>query len=235
MLKITVHAGLLADRNSSNALAVLDIAYAKQSYLADYVVALSLRGSGELAPAYVRNYPRWSASIWDLTAHALAQVLYRKDQIPPSTKVDRRCAYATRICASVERLTAADQGLELGTVEIVQRKKQRGMYTASFTEDILGPRTADFEYGCKALNPAELLMRAICWAYFKSDVLGARPALIVPVPMAIDGVDRFHVASLAEPAMTGFLQYQSAGHVQAEKGFEDLPRAEDYVRFLVQG
>jgi len=31
--------------------------------LADYVVALPLRGSGEVSAAFVRNYPRWSASV----------------------------------------------------------------------------------------------------------------------------------------------------------------------------
>lgn len=79
MLKVTVHSGLLASRNISNQLAVLDVAYQKKAALADYVVALSLRGSGELAPAFVRNYPRWSAGVWALIARALAQTLYRAD------------------------------------------------------------------------------------------------------------------------------------------------------------
>ena len=74
MLKVSLHAGQLATRNASNQLAVLDIAYAKQEALADYLVALSLRGVGEVAPDMVTNYPRWSASVWDLTARALTRV-----------------------------------------------------------------------------------------------------------------------------------------------------------------
>ena len=50
MLKVTLHSGLLTTHTEANQLAVLDIAYQKKSALADYVVALSLRGSGELAP-----------------------------------------------------------------------------------------------------------------------------------------------------------------------------------------
>lgn len=235
MLKVTIHAGSLIERNSANELAVLDIAYAKQSHLADYLVALSLRGTGELAPATVTKYPRWSASLWDLTARALAQVLYRADQIPSSKRVDRRCAYATRICASIERMTADNHGLELATAEILQRGKQRGQYTALFDEDVLGTKSAEFEYGCKALNPAELLLRAICWAYFKTDVLGPKPALILPPSMSIDGIDRFHVAALDQPAMTGFRRYQADGNTKVDAGMEELPRAEDYVRFLMEG
>lgn len=235
MLKVSVHAGGLNERDPANQLAVLDIAYQTKSALADYLVALSLRGTGEMAPAIVAKHPRWSASIWDLTARALTHVMYRADQLPASHKADRRCAYATRICASVERMTASDHGLELGTVEIVQRGKQRGLYTATFEEDILGPRSTEFEYGCKALNPAELLLRAICWTYFEKDVLGPKPALILPPSMSIKGVDRFHVAALDEPAMTGFKRYQALGCTTIDKGLEDLPRAEDYVRFLMEG
>ena len=57
MLKVTVHSGLLSSRSAANQLAVLDIAYPKKSALADYVAALSLRGSGEVALAFVRDYP----------------------------------------------------------------------------------------------------------------------------------------------------------------------------------
>jgi len=177
VLKVTVHSGLLAARTEANQLAVLDIAYQKKSALADYVVALSLRGSGELAPAFLVNYPRWSASVWDLISRALGRTLYRDNHVPASVKADRRCAYATRICASVERMTASDRGHEVGTVEILQDGPRRGVYTARFDEDVLGARTAHFEYGCKALNPAELLMRAICWAYHGTDVIGPMPKL----------------------------------------------------------
>ena len=235
MLKVTVHSGLLASRNIGNQLAVLDVAYQKKAALADYVVALSLRGSGELAPAFLRNYPRWSASVWDLIARALAQTLYRADQVPASAKADRRCAYATRICASVERMTAAARGHEVGTVEIHQEGEKRGVYTATFNEDVMGERSVQFEYGCKALNPAELLMRAACWAYQGTDVLGPMPKLILPPALKIDGVERFHLAALDEPALTEFQRYQAIAANRGAEAVNNLPRAEDYVRFLMQG
>jgi hypothetical protein len=235
MLKVAIHSGVLSSRSATNQLAALDIAYQKKSALADYVVALSLRGSGEVAPAFIRNYPRWSTSAWDIIARALAQTLYRSDQIPSSGKADRRCAYATRLCASVERMTAAGRGHEVGTVEILQEGARRGLYTATFEEEVLGQRRTQFEYGCKALNPAELLMRAICWAYFGTDVIGPMPKLILPPALKIDGTERFHLAALDEPALTEFQRYQAIRAKLGAEPLNNLARAEDYVRFLMEG
>jgi hypothetical protein len=95
MLRLSINAGRLSERNDANQLAVLDIAYQKRAALADYIVALTLRQQGELEPAVVANYPRWSGSLWDLVARALTRVLYKSDVLPPVSRVDRRCAYAT--------------------------------------------------------------------------------------------------------------------------------------------
>ena len=234
MLKVSLHAGSLAARNANNQLAVLDIAYAKQEALADYLVALSLRGVGEVAPDMVTNYPRWSASVWDLTARALTRVLYRADQAPRSRAPDRRCAYATELCAVVERATLHERGALLATAEIAQTGRQRGVYTAQLEEDILGRRTASFAYGLKSLNPADLLLRALCWSLFGTEVLGPRPSLVLPPTMRVDGVDRFHIEALAEPAKTGFLRYRGL-NFPTTTAPDPLPLAEDSVRFLMKG
>jgi hypothetical protein len=172
MLKITLHAGSLATRNPGTQLIVLDIAYAKQDALSDYLVAMSLKGVGEVPPDIVRNYPRWSTSLWDLTARALTRVLYRADQAPKSAEPDRRCAYATRLCAVIGRSTVAEQGVALGFAEILQHGSKRGVYTVRLDEDILGERKGRFAYGLNALNPADLFLRAICAGLYDSDVLG---------------------------------------------------------------
>ncbi len=232
MLKVSVHTGDLAQRTLTNQVAVLDIAYAKQEAIADYMVALSLQRSGEMAPAVVSSYPRWSASLWDLVARALAQALYRTDTPPRAEKADRRCAYATRLCAVIERASVNSRGVELGTMQLVQTG-QRGHYRAVFQEDILGERSSEFDYGCKDLNPAELLMRAVCWAYFGSDVPGPKPKLIIPPALNIDGVDRFHIAALDEPAQTGFRRYLTLRN--SPDADSAMPAATDYVRFLMKG
>jgi hypothetical protein len=233
MLRVTIHAGLLSERNDANHLAVLDIAYEKRAALANYAVALTLRQQGELEPAVVTDYPRWSGSLWDLTARALTRVLHKSDTLPPVARVDRRCAYATKLCATIQRLTPDERGVQLAAAEIRQPGKVRGQYQAVFEEDILGSRTAEFEYGCKALNPAELVLRAICYAYFGSDVLGKRPRLILPTTTVIDGKEVFDIEGLDEPARTGFIRHRANLLPLAKP--EPMPLAQDYVNFLMRG
>ena len=233
MLKVTIHAGALRDRTLNNQLAVLDIAYAKREALADYLLAFSARGRGEVAPQVLASYPRWSASLWDLTARALTRVLYQADQAPPAGKPDRRCAYATRICAAIEQQTLGERGVELATVEISRDPKQRGAYTACFDEDILGSRAGAFQYGKKALEPADLVLRAICWTYYGLDILGPTPALDIPPSMSVNGVEMFHLEALHEPAKTGFLRH--IGKALPLSKPAALQPAAEYVSFLMRG
>lgn len=233
MLRVSIHAGLLSERCPQNQLAALDIAYEKRDALADYLVGLQQARRGELMPAQVRAYPRWAGSVWDLVARALTAVLYREEQAPPVPRVDKRCAYATKMCAVVQRVTLQEMGAEVATVEILQPGRNRGHYVASFTEDILGPRTAEFAYGCKVLNPADLLLRAICYALWGQEVLGPRPGLIVPPSIRIDGVERFDLQALADPARTAFTRHR-ANQIPLAKP-EPMPKAQDYADFLTKG
>lgn len=233
MLRVSIHAGLLQDRCAQNQIAALDIAYQKRAALSDYLVSLQLTGRGELEPAIVSSYPRWAASVWDLAARAVTAVLYRSDEPPPVPRVDKRCAYATKMCAVVQRVTVDDLGAEIGRVEILQPGRVRGEYHATFSEDIMGGRTAEFDYGCKVLNPADLLLRAISYAWWGTDVLGPRPALILPPSIKIEGEERFDLQSLREPARTGFIRHR-ANRVPLAKP-EQMPLAQDYVDFILKG
>jgi hypothetical protein len=234
MLKVFIHAGALAKRNAGNQMVVLDIAYAKKEVLADYLVAMSLKGTGEVAPDVVLRYPRWAGSLWDLVARALTRVLYRADQAPSSGVPDKRCAWATKLCIVIERSSVDSKSVELATAEITQDGNQRGTYTVQLDEDINGKHSASFAYGLKSLNPADLALRAICWALYGTDVLGPTPALILPATIKVDGVERFHVNSLTEPARTGFERYRGINFPTTAPP-EPLAKAEDYVKFLMQG
>jgi hypothetical protein len=232
MLKVFIHMGSLGQRRPETQAATLDVAYAKQAAMADYLVALSLRGAGELPPAQVSSYPRWSASLWDLTARALTQALYRADQAPDLGPPDRRCAYATRMCAAIELETPSVSGILLAEAQITQHER-RGYYRAVFNEDILGERTGEFAYGHKVLNPADFLLRAICWTYWGQPVLAVKPKLIIPPTLKIDGIDRFDISALEEPARTGLVRY-----LRREKPADaanDLIAADDYAAFLTRG
>lgn len=232
MLRVKLHYGTLAERNEGNLCAVLDIAYAKQGLMSDYLVSLTVRSGGLTAPAMVANYPRWSGSLWDLVARALGAALYGPGPIPPADKPDRRCAYATRLCAAIEGADAQRSGMLLGTASIEQADGQRGRYVVTLNEDIMGARSGRFEFGTKRLNPAELLFRGACHALYGADTLGPRPALIVPPLLKVNGEDHFDVQALAEPALTGFKRYLARRYPTARE--LALARAEDYAQFLAQ-
>lgn len=233
MLKVYIHSGTLDTRCVGNQLAVLDIAYAKRGHLADYIVAMSIKGAGEVAPDFVARYPRWATSLWDLVARALTRVLYRADQPPPAGVPDRRCAYATKLCVVVERATMDDQGMVLATGEIVQMEGKRGHYVVNLEEDILGRHSATFTYGKKSLQHADLVLRALCWALYQRDTIGKKPALLVPPTMTVDGKERFHIESLPQPARTGFDRFRAP--LGSAEPPDPMPLIDDYVKFLVAG
>ena len=232
MLKVSIHAGLLAERRPENVLATLDIAYANKEALADYLIAATVRQAGERPPQVLTSYPRWSGSLWDLAARGIAKSLYGDAKVPPSAKPDKRCAYATRLCAVIERHTLDERATLLGTAELWQQGPERGVYTVKLDEDILGQREARFEYGTKRLEPLDLLMRALCWSLFSQDTPGPRPKLIVPASIDVDGEDRFDVASLQEPARTGFARHLAATRPTVAP--VELALAKDYVQFLME-
>lgn len=230
MLKVSIHAGLLNERRAENVLATVDIAYAVKGPLADYLIAATVIRQGERAPQVLRNYPRWSGSLWCLTAHAIATSLYGAAKVPSSEKPDKRCAYSTKLCAVIEHRTKDEGSRELGQAEIWQQGPERGTYTVQLDEDILGKREARFEYGCKRMEHLDLMMRALCWTLYGQDTLGKRPKLIVPTSINVDNENRFDTASLEEPARTGFARHMAATRPTAEPVQWALDL--DYVQFI---
>jgi hypothetical protein len=233
MLTVYVHSGTLETRKMANQLATLDIAYAKRDYLADYTLAMNIHGTGAVKQEQLLAYPRWSGSLWDLVARALTRVLYRADEAPPTAMVDRRCAYATKMCVVVEKATTGEQGMVLATGEIVQMDGKRGHYVVNIEEDILGRHSATFTYGMKSLQHSDLVLRALCWALFGKDTLGPRPSLLIPPTMKVDGTDRFHIDALPQPARTGFNRYRAP--LGVARAPDPMPKLDDYARFLAAG
>lgn len=234
MLRVHVHTGLLRERNAGNVVAVIDIGYVKKAALADYMVGMTRKGQGEVEPGFVRQYPRWSASLWDLVARAITQLLYRSDGAPAVDKPDRRCAYATKLCAVIERLSPDNQAVVLGKAEMLQVGQRRGVYQVRLEEDIHGEHTGELVYGTKRLDLVDLLLRGICQALYAQDVPGAWPSLILPATVLIHGEQRFHVQALDEPARTGFERWRGINFPMTAAP-EPLARADDYVKFLMEG
>lgn len=234
MLRVTLYSGALEDIAPGKLLATLDIGYRKLEALADYTVTLNARGNGASDVETLVGYPRWSGSLWDLVARSLTRALYGANDAPAAPVPDKRCAYATRMCAVIEKTTNTQRAVKLATAEIAQSGKQRGVYTATFTEDVLGTKTAEFAYGQKVLNHSDLLLRAICYAYFGKDTLGARPSLYIPGTITINKVEVFDAYSLPEPVRTGFLRHRGMETAGAEQASQ-MVKLDDYAFFLMRG
>lgn len=229
MLRVSVHSGTPDKRSIHNELMSVDIAYESQKAMANYWVSLQVR-SNDARVAALTSYPRWSASLWDLAARAIATALYGTEPVPPAVKPDRRCAYATQVCVVIENVELDHREQLLAVATIAQAPGHRGRYLAQFSEDILGDMTAQFDYGAKRMDYADFVLRAMCWALFGKDTLGPRTKLILPTTVSVDGEDVFDIEGLAEPAKTGFRRYLAKRLPTARPA--DLAKAEDYVSFL---
>lgn len=231
MLKVSIHAGPLSQASRFNRLARLDIGYERLAPIADYKLVLFTTGEGARPPATLRNYPRWSASLWDLAARAIVLCLPREggapdEELPPHEPAASRFAFASTVCAVIEHLPG-DSELRrrtLATLEIVQHGRSRGTYLARLTEDAFGPsETAPFVFRPRRLLAAELVARAAAVRLAGSAyALPERPALALPDTVVEDGVELLPIGRLVEPARTGFVRWLAV-HSEPPLFTEDAP------------
>jgi hypothetical protein len=127
MIRVNIHAGPINKANRYNMVALLDIAYERLEPIAHYKTVLFEAGIGATLPVQLEGYPRWSASLWDLTARALALGLSPDpdnptEAVPEVTEgAPRRFGFAREICAQIDHLPSAGvRRRNLGSVEITQ-------------------------------------------------------------------------------------------------------------------
>lgn len=245
MLRVSIHAGPLKQVSRYNLVAWLDIAYEKLEPIANYKTVLFESGIGATMPIPLNSYPRWSASLWDLIARALALGLSPDQDNPVETVQevvpgDKYFAFANQVCALIEHHPAAgaDYRKTLGSVEIAQVGRSRGKYVARFDEHTL-PRlvTDPFEFAPAYLRLPELLLHACLVRLTGTKVMPPRPALCVPVPIVKDGLNYVALHDLVEPARTGFagwLHKFSEPPVEHESAPLGIAPETLYVKFLTE-
>lgn len=223
MLKVSVHAGPAKTASRFNLVAWLDIGYDKLAPIADYKTVLFQTGTGATLPASIYQYPRWSASLWDLTARALTLGLRvdldcLNEELPPVVHVKKHFAFANQICALIEHTSSTGQHRRtLASVEINQVGRARGTYRARFEEHTLTPHvTEPFEFCPDYLRPAELLLHACAVRLTGLQELPPRPALCAPSTIEKQGRHYVPIHRLVEPARTGFLHWLNDNEVELE-------------------
>lgn len=215
MLRVSIHAGPLAKASRFNLVAWLDIAYDRLDPIANYKTVLFETGIGATMPASLTGYPRWSASLWDLTARALALGLSH-DQDNPTEDVpeliagdSKRFAFARHISAQITHTPAAGTHRKnLGSVEIGQVGRTRGTYVARFDEHTMPRQVTDpFMFAPAYLRTPELLLHACLVRLSGSHEMPPRPELCVPEAVEKDGLRYVAIHDLVEPARTGFADW----------------------------
>ena len=211
MLKINIHAGPSNAISPFNNIGWVEIAYERLDSVADYKTMLYQKGIGAQLQTSIYKYPRWSASLWDLTARAIALGLRDDldclDEELPTLAMGKRFAFASQICAVIEHTPPAGEQYRrvLGTANILQHGRKRGTYVATFEEHTATTRTIPpFVFRPACLRPAELLMYACLRHLTGSDKLPPRPGLCIPQAIIVDNQNYVSIQSLVEPAKTGF-------------------------------
>lgn len=82
MLRVSVELWPEGKKKGSSLLAVADITRTRSGDRSDYAVDLFEDGMWRGASGTVENYPRWSASVWDLVARSIASALSGSDALP---------------------------------------------------------------------------------------------------------------------------------------------------------
>lgn len=241
MLRVSIHAGPMADISRYNLLAWLDIGYEKLAPIADYKVVLFQSGVGATPPYTLASYPRWSASLWDLTARAIALGLNsdeRSEAVPEVTHPRKGCAFASEISALIEHLPGGRtiRRRTLASAFVRQVRRRRGSYEAHFDEHTMKRhRTESFLFTPEVLRPAELLLHACLVRLTGQQEMPARPGLCVPQAIEHEGLRYVPIHGLVEPARTGFRNWlhehsePPMEHEGAPLGIAPEPL---YVKFL---
>lgn len=206
MLKLSLHASTPRGINPQNRIGSLDVAYEKLAARADYKALMWTAGLGEQAPVQLLNYPRWSASIWDLLVRIVCLATTRKEVIWPADIPNRRSGpYMHDLTALVEHWP---DGMDTRRAVVgkahVQMCARKRNYRAVFEDDILGKRSTEvFRHTPVVLNAWDLLARAYGWATTGSPELPPRPDLYKPIPIPMGSHSYVNLDTVSEPARTG--------------------------------
>jgi hypothetical protein len=215
MLHVSTHAGPLNEISRFNRLDWIDIGYEKLEAMADYKVVLFRIGEGARPAVWLKEYPRWSASLWDLVARSVAlgsseDPAAPLEHLPPHEEVAKRFAFADCMSAVIKhRAPTGTADRRLGSMEIRNVKGSRGVYEAQLEED-LRPNVlvSRFVFRPKFLYPSELIARAAVAALTGSiEAMPPRPKQYLPIAYEVDGRPHVLIHRIEEPGRTGFLRW----------------------------
>ena len=208
MLKVTLHSSTPKQASSFNVVGRMDIAYEVLAARATYKTLTCTAGIGEHEPTLLREYPRWSGSLWDLVARAVC-LTFHGDELLPSVEPERRPAFMENLTAVIAHWPdGSDVRIStIGTAHL-QMGLRKGHYRATFQSDALPlQESTPFIHKPAGLNPWDLLARAYAWTAKEEFVLPDRPKLCTSIPLQEGTEPLVHVDTVPEPARTGLIRW----------------------------
>ena len=236
MLKVFIHNGPKETINTFNALGRLDIAYEELDMYADYKAVLLMNGIGEIPPAILKGYPRWTDSIWDLVMRMICMCVHREESLP-IIEYTRNGAFAKHLSVLIQHWP---DGRSTGRTNIgsaqIQMTRRRRHYIATFEDDILGKKTSSvFSHTPGGLNPWDLLARAYAWMTHESMTMPPRLKLQIPKTLTVGEKVFVSLESVNEPAKTGLMRWMISKQMEpviAAGTDQPCVTEETFVKFL---
>lgn len=237
MLKVTLHSSSLEAATAFNMLGKLELGYTRLDALADYKAELFVCGLGALPLARIENYPRWSASVWDLVLRLVSLSMNQREEMPDVPSDRRTGAYARQMSAIIEHWAdgEATQRARIGTAEITMRPR-RCSYTCNLWDDMVGGRVSEvFRHTPEVLQHWDLLCRAIAWTECGAPTVPARPPLMLPASFEHEGKKLIAIGRLKQPARDGLRRWLAKNAIEPLV-LDDAPSGTveeaTYTRFL---
>lgn len=247
MIRLQIFAGGKATASVFTRLAWLELAYHKVDAYSDYKACLFQNGKGCGPTVFIKNYPRWSSSFWDLLARAIVISLNSTtggdgeelEFMPPVTVSPKRLAFVDEVWVSVEHVSGGKVTKIRAICEMsVKRDKRKGSYVASLTDNMGNSfEGVRFKYHTDVLIPALLVAKACC-AHLTGNTydLPARPLLWIPKPIP-DGTRKIVcVNAVKEPAKSGFNRWLMESRVSTENhpDYGEVVESDYYAQFLIE-
>lgn len=212
MLKVSLHACKPGKETSTNVLGRMDIAYEVLQAEASYKSATYVAGVGELPMSFITNYPRWSASLWDLVARLVCLTFNQVEALEPEEIApSKRPAFIENMSAVIAHWP---DGLNKSVAQIatatITMHKRKGHYSAVFSSDL----ESDFGSLLFVHKPAgiqawDLLARAYAHASNGRFALPPRPDLCLPIPIEENGKSYVAVDTLPTVTRNGLARWMT--------------------------
>lgn len=238
MLKVSIHSCLPSKVGMYNVLGRMDIGYAKLAARADYKTLMFTTGIGEQPPTPILNYPRWSASIWDLVARVVCQTFSHTEAIEPAElPYEPKPAFIENLTAIIEHWPdGMDTNIARVATAHIRMGKRKGHYWASFESDLQRREDSSlFIHTPLGLNPWDLLARAYAWTVTEKFVLPPRPVLCTPLPVEECGQSLVHLDTVPDPARNGLVRWMTRKSKEFSKVSYldgDAVTEEQFIEFL---